>query len=205
MRATMLTQYNLDRDQSREQVSATRYIGVIGSRSLPHHISDQVGDIVEDLLARGFNISTGGAVGADEFALARVIHIGLANRATLFSPWKDYSAFPVKVRAMVRQFKDEYQGSILWGNSYGKESYSIIRSALLQRNVRLIEASYGIVAFLHGESRGSMFTLMRAIQHHMPVVVFPIDRELPNIPAVKWRPIRCGGCWDKAFKAVYLK
>jgi hypothetical protein len=184
--------------------SDTRYIGVIGSRSLPNNISEQVGEIVEDLLDRGFNISTGGAVGADEFCVAHLVHIGLADRATIFAPWKEYGGFPNKVRSLVRQFR-EYKGAIIWGPSSGNEAYSLVRAALLQRNVRLLEASYGVVAFLHGESKGSLFTISRAIKRHMPLVIFPIDRDLPKIPSVKWVPIRCGGCWEGSYKAVYLR
>lgn len=40
--------------------SVIKSVGVIGSRKLPHAVSNQVGNIVEDLIA------TGGAIGADQ-------------------------------------------------------------------------------------------------------------------------------------------
>ena len=180
-----------------------RYIGVIGARSLPGDFSDKVGDIVEDLLDRGFHIATGGAMGADEFAMLRLVHIGLADRATIHTPWASYERFPVKVRALVRQFK-EFGGHILWGNARNQD-FNVVRAALLARNVKLLDACHGIVAFLHGESRGTLFTLSRAIQLHMPIVIVPVDRELPEFPSVRWKPLLCGGCWDGGYKAVYVK
>jgi predicted Rossmann fold nucleotide-binding protein DprA/Smf involved in DNA uptake len=63
-----------------------RSIGVVGARSLSSEYEDKVGDIVEDLLGRGFHIASGGAVGADEFAIARLVHIGMADRCTVYTP-----------------------------------------------------------------------------------------------------------------------
>ena len=187
-----------------EKEKQAKVIGVIGSRSLSHNKSTLVGAVTEDLLNRSFHIATGGAVGADEYCLNHLVHIGLADHGTLYSPWKDYSGFPVKVRALTRQFR-EYKGSIIWGNSSGKEEYSIVRTALLQRNLRLVEAVDGIVAFLQGKSNGTVFTLRKAVQAHLPVVVFAFETTLPSFNVVKWKALKCGGCWEGAFKAVYTK
>ena len=184
--------------------SKERMIGVIGSRNLPPNKAEQVGAVVDDLLSRKLQIASGGAVGADEYCLGYLVHIGECHRGRLFSPWSTYEAFPVKVRALTRQFK-EYGGSIIWGNLQGKEDYPIVRTGLLQRNLRLIEAVTGIVAFLYGESKGSLFTIRKALAEHLPVVIFPIDTPLPVFPNIKWKPLKCGGCWEGAVKAVYLK
>ena len=181
-----------------------RAVGVVGARSLGHQFSDKVGLVVEDLLSRGFRVSTGGAIGADEYCLSRLVHIGYAGKGTIYAPWKDFSGFPAKVRALVRQFK-QYGGSILWGDASGREEYPVIRTALLARNLRLIEACHGITAFLHGESRGSLFTLRKAVSARLPIVVFAFDRALPEFPEVRWKALKCGGCWEGGFKAVYLK
>lgn len=193
-------------------------VGVIGSRSLPIRHAEHVGAVVEDLLKRKFQIASGGAVGTDEYCMAYLVHVGEADKGTLYSPWSTYEGFPVKVRALTRQFK-EYGGSIVWGSLQGKEEYAVVRTGLLQRNLRLIEAVSGIVAFLYGESRGSLFTIRKALGEHLPVVIFPssssqgfdyaeascIDTPLPEFKNIKWKPLRCGGCWDGAYKAVYLK
>jgi predicted Rossmann fold nucleotide-binding protein DprA/Smf involved in DNA uptake len=185
-------------------MQASQSIGVIGSRALPHSYSDQVGEVCEYLLGNKHHILTGGAVGADEFCLSRLLHLGRSERATVFSAWRTYNGFPIKVRAMLRQFK-QYQGNIVWGTSFGKESYQIIRSALLQRNKRLVDAAHGLVAFLYKGSTGSRFTLSLAIHARRPVVIFPIKQDPPTFDGVKWRPLNCGGCWQGAFKAVYTR
>ena len=183
---------------------AQKLVGVIGSRSLPLQYAEQVGAVVDDLLKRKNQIASGGAVGADEYCLAYLIHTGEADKGTVYSPWSTYEGFPVKVRVLTRQFK-EYGGSIVWGNLRGQEEYTLVRAGLLQRNLRLIEAVTGIVAFLHGDSHGTLFTLRKALGEHLPVVIFCIDRRLPEFANIKWKPLRCGGCWDGAFKAVYLR
>ena len=181
-----------------------KLVGVIGSRSLPTEWAERVGAVTEDLIGRGCNIASGGAVGTDEYCLSQLVHLGESERGTLFSPWSTYEGFPVKVRALTRQFK-EYGGSVIWGCLRGQEEYAVVRTGLLQRNLRLIEAVTGVVAFLYGESRGTMFTLRKALGEHLPVVVFCVERQLPEFKNIKWKPLLCGGCWEGAFKTVYLK
>ena len=181
-----------------------RVVGVIGSRSLPTEWAERVGLVTEDLLGRGCNIASGGAVGTDEYCLSHLVHVGESARGTLYSPWSTYEGFPVKVRALTRQFK-EYGGSVIWGGLRGQEEYPVVRTGILQRNMRLIEAVTGIVAFLHGESRGTLFTLRKALGEHLPVVIFSTGGQLPDFPDIKWKPLLCGGCWDGAYKAVYLR
>jgi predicted Rossmann fold nucleotide-binding protein DprA/Smf involved in DNA uptake len=181
-----------------------RCIGVIGSRSLPPEVSGKVGDVTEDLLDRGFHIATGGAVGTDSFCLSRLLEIGVADKATIHTAWGSYKRFPVETRADVRRFRDT-GGHILWGNINGDTDYSTVRAGLLARNVRLVDACHGIVAFLYGDSSGTLFTVSRAIQLKMPIVIFAINRELPVFPSVRWKPLLCGGCWEGGLKAVYVK
>ena len=64
-----------------------KLIGVIGSRSLPLDWAERVGTVTEDLLGRGCQIASGGAVGTDEFVLSHLVHIGESARGTLYSPW----------------------------------------------------------------------------------------------------------------------
>ena len=74
---------------------AQKLVGVIGSRSLPLEWAERVGSVTEDLLGRGCNIASGGAVGTDEFCLSHLVHIGESARGTLYSPWSTYEGFPV--------------------------------------------------------------------------------------------------------------
>lgn len=193
---------------------AIRSIGIIGSRSLSYEVADHVGNIVEDILERGFHVASGGAIGADQFVIERLMHLGRSESCTVYSAWKRYDGFPLKVRAMMRQFKD-YGGHILWGMSGDKSNDLGVKLALLSRNQKLVEACHGVVAFITGGSRGTIYTIKEATKRRMPLVVFPISSLalksscdpglLPALPHVKWVPLRCGGCWDGSFKAVYLR
>lgn len=179
-------------------------IAVIGLRSLPYQSADQVGNVVEELLSRNYHIASGGAIGADQFVLERLLRIGRSDCCTVYSAWKNYAGFPVRVRAMVRQFK-ERGGHLLWGNAVKDQSHHLIKTSLLLRNQLLVEASDGLVAFIDGHSRGSIFSIKKAASKRLKVVVFPHECALPDIRYIKWIPLRCGGCWEGGFKAVYLK
>jgi len=73
---------------------------------------------------------------------------------------------------LIRQFKD-FCGHVIWGISSGKEEPHLIKMALLFRNQKLVEACYGLVTFIDGHSRGSIFTIQKAASKRMPLVVFP--------------------------------
>jgi hypothetical protein len=184
--------------------TAIRNIGVIGARSLPFSWAGRVGDVVDDLLGRDFYIASGGALGTDQFCLERVINSGNASKCSIFSAWQNYAGFPVKVRPYIRAAKQK-GASLFWGWAQGKEPPSMVRIALLKRNEKLVQACYGLVAFINASSKGSIFTITKAVKAHLPLVVFPVDCELPRFTNVKWVALRCGGCWDNSFKAVYLK
>ncbi|MFC1771513.1 DNA-processing protein DprA [Candidatus Margulisiibacteriota bacterium] len=200
MQATLIKKHC----QKEMPASAIRNIGVIGSRSLPFACADKVGQVVDDLLGRGFNIASGGALGTDQFCLERLISSDNASKCSIFSAWKNYAGFPVKVRPFVREARQN-GATLFWGWAQGKEPHSIIRLALLKRNENLVEACYGLVAFITAGSKGSIFTITKAVKAHLPLVVFPVNCELPRFTNVKWIPLRCGGCWENGFKAVYLK
>jgi hypothetical protein len=179
-------------------------VGVISSRTLPYTMAEKVGQIVEDLLIRNYHIATGGAIGADQFVLAHMLTQGKSENCTVYAAWQNYAGFPAKVRPSIRQFK-ELGGHLLWGEASGREAPHLLKLGLLLRNQRLVEACYGLVAFIDGHSRGSIFTIKKAAAKRLVIVVFPHDCHLPEIDFVKWVPLKCGGNWDGGFKAVYLK
>ena len=183
-------------------VSSPRIVGVVGARSLTYQHADHVGQIVDDLLARGNRIATGGALGTDEYVLCRLLRSGQSDHCTVFAAWKGYEGFPAKVRASIRQFK-EFGGHIVWGPA--AKSEPMVKTALLMRNVRLVDACYGLVAFITPDSRGTIFTIKKAAAKHKPIVVFAWDCDAPEIPNVRWIPLRCGGMWEGAVKAVYTR
>jgi hypothetical protein len=181
-----------------------RNIGVIGSRSLPFSWASKVGNVVDDILERGFHIASGGALGTDQFCLERLISSGNATKCSIFSGWKNYAGFPIKVRPYIRDARQN-GASLFWGLACGKEPHALIKIALLKRNEKLVQACYGLVAFIMPESKGSLFTISKTVKAHLPLVVFPVGCELPHFTNVKWVALRCGGCWDGSYKAVYLK
>jgi len=186
--------------------SKTKEVGIIGARSLGFEHATLVAQVIQTLLKKGYNLSTGGAIGADQFCIEALLKNGHSNRCMAYVPWYGYKGFPIKVRAMMKQYKS-YGGRITWGpiSSYKKAHPSVVKLALLNRNVQLVQACFGVVAFINASSRGTIFTLKKAAQKRKRIVVFPFDCELPVISNVKWVPLRCASCWKGGFKVVYLK
>jgi len=149
----------------------SRLVGVVGSRSLPASFSPLVSSLVSAFRARGFQVASGGAVGADQFALSALVEQGLSASGIVFSAWSSASGFPASVRPLVSRFLAS-GGQAVWGSgSVGASRQSVV-SALLGRNERLVSACSCLVAFLHGSSRGTLFTVRQAVRRGIPVYVF---------------------------------
>jgi len=146
-------------------------IGVVGSRSLPSSFSPLVFRVVSALLGHGFRVASGGALGADSFALSALLQQGAAARGVVFSPWVSTAGFPASVRPQVAQLLAQ-GGQVAWGTAVPSGPRSDVVSALLGRNRRLVQSASGLVAFLHGSSCGSLFTVRQAVARGIPVVVF---------------------------------
>ena len=179
-------------------------VGIVGSRQLKFQYAVLVSAVTEYIVDSGYRVATGGAVGADQYVIECLLRNGACEHGTVFAPWVGYKGFPVKVRAMMRQFRD-YEGSVIWGPARGNDEYNLVRLALLQRNKKLVDACYGVIAFLDGHARGTVYTIKKAAEHYMPLVVFNLDCHLPEIKHVKWVPLKCGGIWEGAVKAVYIR
>ncbi len=152
-------------------MSIRRLVGVVGSRSLPVRFSALVGQVVSLFLSRGFGVGSGGAMGADHFALSAVLSSGSSARGVVFSAWSSVSGFPSSVRPDVERFIGS-GGSVVWGSVSSGCARPVAVSALLRRNERLVSASSVIVAFLFGPSRGSLYTIRHAVSCGVPVIVF---------------------------------
>jgi len=76
-------------------------VGIVGSRSLPASFSPFVSSLVSALVSRGFRVASGGAVGADQFALSALVEQGLSASGVVYSAWSSASGFPVPVRPLV--------------------------------------------------------------------------------------------------------
>lgn len=148
-----------------------RLVGVIGSRSLPASFSPFVFSLVSSFLARGFRVASGGAVGADQYALSALVEQGTSASCVVFSAWFSASGFPAPVRPLVSRFLAS-GGQIVWGTGSSGAPRQQVVSALLGRNQRLVSACSCLVAFLHGSSRGTLFTVRQAVRRGIPVYVF---------------------------------
>jgi hypothetical protein len=79
---------------------------------------------------------------------------------------------------------------IVWGRAgVENEPYWKICIALHERNIRLVKASQGLVVFINGKSKGSIFTLKKDVKEKIPVVVFTFNSKLPNFQGVAWLPL----------------
>lgn len=146
-------------------------VGVIGSRSLPARFAPLVSSVVSLFLSRGFGVASGGAAGADQFALSALLRSGSASRGVVYSAWSSASGFPASARPDIKRFIAA-GGQVVWGPASAGAARPAAVSALLGRNRLLVSASSVIVAFLHGPSRGSLYTVRQAVSSGVPVVVF---------------------------------
>ena len=137
-----------------------KLIGIIGSRTLPEEYKGKVKDMVKYLLGKGYDIASGGAIGADAYALDALLELGQAHRGVIFSPWKHVIQFPETVQPMIQKFLAE-GGRVEWGEVPCEAGRNAVVAGLLHRNIRLTQAVYGLVAYLCGPSRGTNFTLRR--------------------------------------------
>src|SRR5438094_8858524 len=69
-------------------MAAHGFVAVVGSRELPEASALQVTEVVRFFLARGWGIGSGGARGADQFALEAVVAAGTeaCRRTVIFLP-----------------------------------------------------------------------------------------------------------------------
>ncbi len=148
-----------------------RVVGVVGSRSLPASFSPLVSFVVSFFLGRGFWVASGGALGADSFALSALLQQGAASRGVIYSAWSSASGFPSSVRPQVSAFLAS-GGQVVWGAGSAGGSRGAVVSALLGRNQRLVSSCSVVVAFLYGSSRGSLYTVRQAVEQGRQVIVF---------------------------------
>src|SRR5499425_763528 len=162
---------------------ARGFVAVVGARVVPESVAPQVAAVVRGFLARGWGIGSGGARGADAYALRAVVAAGGAacTRSVVFLPGV-VSAGDRALQAFVAA-----GGRVVPGAGGG-------RWALLARSRRLARKSAGVVAFLWGPSRGSVFTVREAIRAGKPaaVVLAGGGATLPAFSGGRWVPCRLG-------------
>ena len=186
-------------------------IGIIGSRELPEQFQEKVNDVVLYLLRRGHVVAHGGALGADHYVLKALLAHSGVNRSVLFSAWQSQACFPKVVQPDVERFM-AIGGKVLWGAGENGMPYPAVAAALLGRNVRLVNQCHGLVAFLHGKSKGTLSAVAMAQKRKIPIIVFPLSYassnplkrlELPQQNCSCWYPNPPYGLWQGSFKAMY--
>ena len=149
----------------------SRLAGFVGSRSLPASFSPLVASLVSAFRARGFQVASGGAVGADQCALSALIEQGASASGVVFSAWSSAGGFPASVQPFIGRFLAA-GGQVVWGSASPGAPRQQAVSALLGRNQQLVSACSCLVAFLHGSSRGTLFTVRQAVRRGISVYVF---------------------------------
>lgn len=185
---------------SEELRNKGKKIGIIGARALPNEYKSQVSEVVKYLVDKGYQIHTGGALGADLFALEALISLGASLQGSLFSAWSSLEGFPREVQKYVEHFSS-HKGKVFWGLVPPHSSRYLVVAGLLSRNQRLVNASSGIVAFLYGESKGSKNTIRKAIKRGLKIVVFLCgdNAKLPEVSSGQWVQLKCCAPWAGAY------
>ena len=129
------------------------YVCVIGSRSLPHAWASRVKSIVLYLLSRGYGIGSGGAIGADLFALKALVHSHQCSSSVIHLP-SIISCAPPSVLPWLQRFA-QFGGQIIEGQASASASRSAFIAALFARSRALVEGAGGVIAFTCGPSNGS--------------------------------------------------
>ena len=178
---------------------AQRGIGIVGARALPSDFQEQVSEVVSYLIQGGYHIHSGGAIGADQYALRAVISQGASSQAVIYSAWRQISGFPRQVQPSIEHLRSHH-GRIEWGMIGFQASRSQVTCGLLARNTRLVNESQGIVAFMYGESRGTLHTIQDAIMLRKKAVVFVCGggASLPEVSKGRWVQLQCG-IWKGAY------
>ncbi len=181
-----------------------RFVAVVGARSLPASWAARVVAVVRWLLGRGVGIGSGGALGADLFALGAVVRAGRAacGSSVIYLPG-DPAQAPRVSRGLLNRFA-ALGGAVVPGPLASGASPDEAVAPLKSRTSALIHGAAGVVAFLHGPSRGTMFTIRCAISRGIPIVAFLCGgAALPSFRRGTWVPLRCSsGVWARAFRWV---
>ncbi len=168
-----------------------RLVAVVGSRALPVSWAGRVSEVVQDLVRHGRSVGSGGALGADLFALQALLQLGAVKGARVFLPGSVASA------RLLQSFLEQ-GGKVVTGSAVPGCSRRDYVAALFARSQALVQASVGVVAFISGRSSGSWFTCQAAARLGRPVVVFPVEGPgaLQSLGCGSWKPVRCWpGSW----------
>ena len=173
-----------------------RLVAVVGSRALPASWAGRVSQVVSSLVARGCSVGSGGALGADLFALQAVLRLRAVEGARVFLPGS-VSQAPAASAHLLQSFLG-CGGEVISGPAVPGCSRQDYVAALFSRSQALVRASVGVVAFVVGQSPGTWFTCQCAARFGRSVVIFPLEgpRALRCLGCGSWQPLPCWpGSW----------
>ena len=192
------------------------FVWVLGSRSLPRSWRPFVFRVVGWFTRAGLGVASGGALGADQFALAAllrwlpVLPAGVSSRvaraSVVSSAWCSFVGFPAPVRPVVSQAA-RCGVPVWWGVASPGCPRAVAAAALLARSRRLAVSGrlVGCVAFVGAKlGRGSFFSLQLCARRVPVFVVCSRSCALPQllgggvwvrvslagVPAWRWLPRR---------------
>ncbi len=181
-----------------------KFIGVIGSRTLPEEYREKARGMVRYLLDKGYGIASGGAVGADAYALDALLELGQAHRGVIFSPWKHIIQFPDTVQEQAKRFIRE-GGRVEWGFVQMEAGRNATVAGLLPATSGSQKQSPALSPSFMGLPVAPPTLSVMPHKERIPVVVF-LCGSGAELPAVE------GGCWaaldnshfgSGAFRLVY--
>lgn len=142
----------------------TKYYCVIGSRSLDKKYNKSVSLAVQNILAAGYGIGSGGALGADNTALAAVVAAGSGACKNSIVVLPVQAPPPLAVRPVLAAFQ-ALGGFVAVGPG------GPFPGCLFARSRQLVAGSAGVVAFVSGQANGSWFTCSLAARLGLSVRV----------------------------------
>jgi predicted Rossmann fold nucleotide-binding protein DprA/Smf involved in DNA uptake len=175
-------------------------VAVVGSRSLPAAWADKVRQVVAALSRRGCQVASGGALGADLFALQAVVSSCRCQGARVFLPGSVQQA-PWACQAALQSFVSG-GGTVVPGSAPVAAPRDQFITALFARSAALAQAATGgVVGFVSGRSSGTWFTCQAVARLGRPVVVFPVEgpRALRSLGCGSWVPLPA---WPGSFRWV---
>ena len=153
------------------------YTAIVGSRQFPPVAAGAVRDVAARILADpGAGIVSGGATGADHFAVRALLELGQPHRGLIVTPWKEFEGFPYSIRADIERFAAG-GGQIEWGSVPPSANRPEVIAGLFGRNVRLVRRAAALAAFPHGSCNGTAFTIRKALESGIPVTVYFWDSD----------------------------
>jgi len=178
------------------------YVAVVGSRSVSSLVPAQVRSVVSSLVARGYGIGSGGALGADQCALVSLLSVATPTvlaQSRLCLAWVCSTSLPASVRGSVVRFT-ALGGQVIPGWAAPGAPYRLVVGALQARSRLLVGHQHcrAVVAFLGpGRNRGTSYTVLQALSRHRPVfAVGGLPQYLPaGVRSVAGRLGGVAGVW----------